>query len=161
MSRSTWVISGVDGPGPPMSVANQYIGCASWSRQRHHRWVVASTAWLKVMDDASISRLASHLLLTAATRTLKADYLAGLDTFISTPHQSYCYDFITEWLHSEDSGELYRIARHVEDETRLYQRFAKLSADDLINTECFPCINKCILSQLMAEISDHRSEERV
>lgn len=119
-------------------------------------WVmVAQATGYNEGDDVSISRLASHLLLTASTRTLKADYLAGLNSYISTPHQSYCYDFISEWLHSEDNSTLYRIARHVEDETRLYQRFAKLSSDDLIDTECFPCINKCILSQLMTEISDH------
>lgn len=121
-----------------------------------HFWVMVSQATgYSEGDDVSLSRLASHLLLTAATRTIKADYLAGLDSYISIPHQSYCYDFISEWLHSEDNSDLYRVSRHVEDETRLYQRFYKLSSEDLIDTECFPCINKCILSQLMTEISDH------
>jgi uncharacterized protein (TIGR02687 family) len=119
-------------------------------------WVmVAQATGYSEGDDVSLSRLASHLLLTAATRTIKADYLAGLESYISIPHQSYCYDFISEWLHSEDNSDLYRVSRQVEDETRLYQRFSKLSSEDLIDTECFPCINKCILSQLMTEISDH------
>jgi len=119
-------------------------------------WVmVAQATGYNEGDDVSLSRLASHLLLTAATRTIKADYLAGLESYISIPHQSYCYDFISEWLHSEDNSDLYRVSRQVEDETRLYQRFSKLSSEDLIDTECFPCINKCILSQLMTEISDH------
>jgi len=119
-------------------------------------WVmVAQAIGYNEGDDVSLSRLASHLLLTAATRTIKADYMAGLDSYISIPHQSYCYDFISEWLHSEDSRDLYHVSRHVEDETRLYQRFSKLSSEDLIDIECFPCINKCILSQLMTEINDH------
>lgn len=94
------------------------------------------------------------LLLTAATRTMRQEYLAGLDDFISMPHQAYCYDFISEWLHSEDIQQLYDVARYVEDEARLHQRFEKLTVDDLAGTECFPCINEVILTKLMTEISD-------
>ncbi|CAI3582181.1 MULTISPECIES: BREX-1 system phosphatase PglZ type A [Clostridium] len=106
-------------------------------------------------EEVDLGRLAAHMLLTATTRTMKLEHLAGLDVFISSAHQAYCYDFISEWLHSEDSKELYDIARYVEDEGRLPQRFAKLSVDDLVNTECFPCINECILTKLMTEISEH------
>ena len=71
------------------------------------------------------------------------------------PHQAYCYDFISEWIHSEDIQQLYDVARYVEDEARLHQRFEKLTVDDLAGTECFPCINEVILIKLMTEISDH------
>ncbi len=134
-------------------------------------------------EEPDLGRLAIHLLLTAATRTIGQEYLAGLDGFISMPHQAYCYDFISEWLHSDkvNSGEfgrqgepvkagrcpgaegglgrdilqLYDVARYVEDEARLHQRFEKLTVDDLVGTECFPCINEVILTKLMTEISDH------
>ena len=134
-------------------------------------------------EEPDLGRLAIHLLLTAATRTMRQEYLAGLDGFISIPHQAYCYDFISEWLHSDkvNSGEvgrqgepvragrcpgaegglgrdiqqLYDVARYVEDEARLRQRFEKLTVDDLVGTECFPCINEVILTKLMTEISDH------
>lgn len=105
-------------------------------------------------EEPDLGRLAIHLLLTAATRMMRREYLAGMDGFISMPHQAYCYDFISEWLHSEDKGQLYDIARYVEDETRLHQRFEKLAVDDLVNTECFPCINEVILTKLLTEISD-------
>lgn len=106
-------------------------------------------------EEPDLGRLAIHLLLTAATRTMRQEYLAGLDGFISMPHQAYCYDFISEWLHSEDKQQLYDVARYVEDEARLHQRFEKLTVDDLVGTECFPCINEVILTKLMTEISDH------
>ena len=134
-------------------------------------------------EEPDLGRLAIHLLLTAATRTIRQEYLAGLDGFISIPHQAYCYDFISEWLHSDkvNSGEvgrqgepvragrcpgaegglgrdiqqLYDVARYVEDEACLRQRFEKLTVDDLVGTECFPCINEVILTKLMTEISDH------
>ena len=89
-------------------------------------------------EEPDLGRLAIHLLLTAATRTMRQEYLAGLDSFISMPHQAYCYDFISEWLHSEDIQQLYDVARYVEDEARLHQRFEKLTVDDLAGTECFP-----------------------
>lgn len=134
-------------------------------------------------EEPDLGRLAIHLLLTAVTRTMRQEYLAGLDGFISMPHQAYCYDFISEWLHSDkvNSGEvgrqgapvragrcpgaegglgrdiqqLYDVARYVEDGARLRQRFEKLTVDDLVGTECFPCINEVILTKLMTEISDH------
>ena len=105
-------------------------------------------------EEPDLGRLAIHLLLTAATRTMRQEYLAGLDSFISMPHQAYCYDFISEWLHSEDVGQLYDVARYVEEEAHLHQRFEKLSVDDLAGTECFPCINEVILIKIMTEISD-------
>ncbi len=81
--------------------------------------------------------------------------MPGLDSFISMPHQAYCYDFISEWLHSDNIPQLYDVARYVEDEARLHQRFEKLTVEDLVGTECFPCINEVILTKLMTEISDH------
>ena len=43
-------------------------------------------------EKLSIAGLSSHILITAATRTICKEYLQGLDSFISIPHQSYCYD---------------------------------------------------------------------
>ena len=106
-------------------------------------------------EEPDLGRLAIHLLLTAATRTMRQEYLAGLDGFISMPHQAYCYDFISGWLHSNDIGQLCDVAKYVEDEACLHQRFEKLTVDDLVGTECFPCINEVILTKLMTEISDH------
>ena len=106
-------------------------------------------------EDSSLGRLAIHLLLTAATRTMHIDLLAGLDAFLSVPHQAYCYDFVSDWLHGQDIAQLYETARYVEQEARLPQRFSKLPVEDLVDTACFPCIDECILTSLMKEISDH------
>ncbi len=106
-------------------------------------------------NESDLGRLAIHMLLTASTRTIRLENLAGLEGFISMPHQAYCYDFISEWLHTEDMSRLYLIARYVEDEARLVQRFSKLTIEELLDTECFPCINEVILIKVMTEISDN------
>lgn len=106
-------------------------------------------------DDFDLGRLATHILLTAATRTMRSEFLVGLDSFISTPHQSYCYDLVSDWLQSDDNDGLYQIARFVEYEARLSQRFDNMEVEDLKDTECFPCINECILKHLMKDISDY------
>ena len=119
-------------------------------------WVlVAQATGYREGDKSNLGRLAIHMLLTAATRTMRMENLSGLDSLISLPHQAYCYDFISDWLHSDDNGQLYEIARYAENEARLYQRFGKLSVEELADTECFPCINECILTQMMTEIGDH------
>ena len=106
-------------------------------------------------EDASIERMVTHILLTATTRTLRIEYLAGLDIFISTPHQAWCYDFVSEWIAEEEKPELIEILRSVEEELNLRKRFQQIPMEDLVRTEVFPCVNECILTQLMTEISNH------
>lgn len=118
-------------------------------------WVmVAQATGYSEGDDADLGRLATHILLTATTRTMRPEYLAGLEGFLSTPHQSYCYDIVSDWIQTDCDG-LYHIARFVEDEVRLRARFMKRNAEELVDTECFPCVNECILEILMKEISDY------
>lgn len=106
-------------------------------------------------DECNLGRLAIHLILSGSTRTLRQEYLAGLESYFSIAHQAYCYDFISEWLHSDEVDSFYEIARYAEDKLRLPQRFANLEIEDLLGTECFPCINEVILAKLMTAISDH------
>lgn len=106
-------------------------------------------------EEPDLARFSCHVLMTAVTRTMRMDNLAGLDGFISMPHQSYCYDFVSEWMHSGETEELFEIARSTEEELRLPGRFSKLPVEDLADTEIFPCVNECILTSLMTEISDH------
>ena len=105
--------------------------------------------------DTDLAQLATHTLLTASTRTLRQEFLAGLQMFISSAHQAYCYDFVSDWMHSEDAKDIYEIAVYIEDELKLPQRFMKLEVADLVDTEVFPCVNEVILVKLMTEISDH------
>lgn len=101
-----------------------------------------------------LKRLAIHLVLTASAKTLRSENLPGLDLFVSIPHQAYCYDFAAEWLNSVNNDQFYEIAKFVESETRLYDRLKRLSPEDLITTECLPCINEIILEKLMIDISN-------
>jgi len=118
-------------------------------------WALVTQSFGYSEKEQDFGRLSAHILVTAASRTMSKESLVGLERFISSPHQARCYDFVSEWLHSEDTMQLYEIARFVEDELRLQQRFEKLSVDAIAYTECFPCINECILIKLMKEISDH------
>lgn len=106
-------------------------------------------------ESSTINKLVTHILLTATTRTLRMEYLSGLDSFISTPHQAWCYDFVSEWIAGENRQELVEILRNVEEELILRKRFKQVPLDDLVGIEVFPCVNECILTQIMTEISNH------
>lgn len=106
-------------------------------------------------EDASIEKLVAHILLTATTRTLRTEYLAGLDGFISTSHQAWCYDFVSEWIAGDRKEEINGILRNVEEELHLQSRFKQVPLEDLVGTEMFPCVNECILTYLMTEINNH------
>ena len=116
-------------------------------------WVmVAQACGYKYTEETDLRDLLAHIVFTAASRTLRPDLLLGLERFISHPHQTWCYDFVTEWLHSDQDNVLYRAVRELEREYHLADRFVKGEIDDLLSTECFPCINECILSTMMNEI---------
>lgn len=104
---------------------------------------------------SSLIPLASHILLTTLSITMPATCLHGLEKYISEPHQQLCYSLINEWMHSDDDDELYEIARAVEEQHRLEERFDGFDVEELMNSECFPCINECILRRYMSEISDN------
>ena len=105
-------------------------------------------------NNFSIEKLVAHILLTAVTRTLRMEYLSGLDEFISIPHQAWCYDFVSEWIANGDRQEIENILRDIEEKLVLRKRFKQIPTEDLIDTEIFPCINECILEQLMTEINN-------
>lgn len=104
-------------------------------------------------DEPSIKELTKHLLLTALTRTIPKELLGGLDRFISEPHQSYCYDLISDWMTStEDAEQMYIASTRVEDEVELHKRFMKLEINQMWDTEVFPCVNEVILVKLLKDI---------
>ena len=105
-------------------------------------------------DETNLIPLASHILLTALSMTMDPACLSGLQRLISEPHQQRCYDLVSEWLHSEDDEELWDIAREVEEQHSLVKRFDALEVQQLMNSECLPCINECILRHYMTEISE-------
>ena len=113
------------------------------------------TGYVHNTQAASLISLASHILITTLSMSMKRSCLNGLERFISEPNQQRCYDLVGEWMHSESDNELYDIAREVEEEHRLVRRFDGLDVQELLNSECFPCINECILRHYMSEISDN------
>ena len=121
----------------------------------HAFWSMVQQGTGYLSENPELGQLATHMLMTAATRTIRLEYLAGFDGFISSAHQAYCYDFISDWLHSGEAAQLFDISRPVEDELKLPTRFMKLEVDDLVDTEIFPCLHEVILIKLMTEISDH------
>lgn len=105
-------------------------------------------------DGSSLISLASHILLTALSVTMDVSCLKGLEIYISDAHRQHCYELVHEWMHSEGDDDLYDLARMVEEKHRLEERFDNLELKDLLDSECFPCINECILRRYMTEISD-------
>lgn len=149
------VLRAVLDAGLEMETNSVYQSFVNYGADKAFWVMVAQGTGYNEGEDTSLGRLAIHLLLTAATRTMHADLLAGLDAFISIPHQAYCYDFVSDWLHSQNTTKVYETARYVEQEARLPQRFSQLAVEDLVDTACFPCIDECILISLMKEIGDH------
>lgn len=94
------------------------------------------------------AQLAAHILLSAASRTLPASALVGLEAYVSEGHAAFCYDLVSAWLR-EDAEGLRMTAEQVEAALDLPARFSRVSTADLLDTECFPCLHVCVLSALL------------
>ncbi|MBR3623785.1 MAG: BREX-1 system phosphatase PglZ type A, partial [Selenomonadaceae bacterium] len=107
-------------------------------------------------EDKDIGRLAIHIMLTASSRViheeLRKNFMKGLEKYISTPHQAYCYDLISDWLYAKDNDILREIAKYVEKETNLYKRFMQMDTENLLNIAMFPCVNEIIILKLIEDI---------
>lgn len=104
--------------------------------------------------NTSLAELAAHILLTATTRTMNKDNLAGLERFISIPHQSFCFDFVSEWIHCDEYDSYRVLAEAIEEELKLFNRFNSLNIEAIYDTEVFPCISSIILIKLMTDIKN-------
>lgn len=149
------IVQAVIRGGTDMASSEVFQSLRSYGAEEPFWALVKQASGYNEGEDASIARMVTHILLTATTRTLRIEYLAGLDSFISTPHQAWCYDFVSEWIAEEEKPELIEILRNVEEELNLRKRFQQIPIEDLVRTEVFPCVNECILTQLMTEISNH------
>jgi uncharacterized protein (TIGR02687 family) len=130
-----------------------YCGFADYGIDKAF-WNMVQKGTGYVADIPNLGHLAAHILLTSATRTMQPEYLSKWKDFVSEAHQAYCYDFVSEWLHSTDADQLREIVIRIEEELKLSEQFMKLDVADLVNTETFPCIHELILIKLMTEIAD-------
>lgn len=102
----------------------------------------------------NLKLLASHILITALSTTMKREHLKGLEVFLSEGYEQRCYSLVDEWMHSRQDNELYSICRKVEAELKIENRFGNIPVEDLLESECFPCINECILKHYFDEINE-------
>lgn len=103
----------------------------------------------------SLSGLMAHILFSALSVTMDPDVLTSLKQLISEKHKEYCYAFINEWLHSGDKETIYEHLRQIEDHFHLPTVFNKADIERIWDSDCFPCIDECIISKLMTEISEN------
>ncbi len=96
-----------------------------------------------------------HILLTALTQNIRKDYLEGLEKYISMPHQTWCYNFISDWMASEDQEVLKELLRKTEHQLNLPKYFERIPLQELAESDVFPCTDECILTALMTDIGNH------
>lgn len=115
-------------------------------------WALAARATGYQSDDPQLTDLASQIMLTSFAYTVHEERLKALSAYISSAHQSYCHDFVSDWMHSVYNEELYRLAKDIEQKHHLYGYCDSFPVEELASAEGFPCIDECILFKLMKEI---------
>lgn len=106
-------------------------------------------------EEKSLESLSTHILLTASSRNIYKEAFIGLDNFISSPHEAFCFQFVESWLRNTDEKKkLYDLARYIEKEIGLEERLMKFDIYHFQNNEFFPCVDEIILIKLMTDIKN-------
>lgn len=109
-------------------------------------------------EEFSLQNLLYHILLTATGHNLSKEYLAGLDHLVCPERQTWCYEFVSEWINSDTKQELLLILKDVENTLMLRERFKQIPLENLLDIDVFPCIDECILAKHMGDIKNHLIE---
>ncbi|MBP3871946.1 MAG: BREX-1 system phosphatase PglZ type A [Faecalicoccus sp.] len=104
---------------------------------------------------SDIDKMDTHIVLSAVSQTMPERVLSGLEAKYSGIHSAFCYDLISEWIHSDSRSDIYDILRRVESELRLRDRFKGFEIEDLSDTEILPVIDEVILEKLMQDVIRH------
>lgn len=116
-------------------------------------WMLARQGTGYTAPEPTLMDLARHITLTALSRTLAAEQLAGLAvSSVRESQAAYCYDFIASWA-ADDSAALMELVSAAERELRLGERLRAVEVEALAASWIFPCIDECILTQLLTAVA--------
>ena len=106
-------------------------------------------------SSSNVDDMDTHIVLSAVSQTMPEKVLSGLESKYSSVHSPFCYDLISEWIHSDSKDEVYEILRRIEKEMKLNDRLNHFEIDDLSDTEILPIIDEVIINKLMDDILNH------
>ncbi len=89
-------------------------------------------------DDVNLGRLAIHILLTAATRTMRQEYLMGLDNSFPCRIRRYSYDFVSECCTAKMPPGFIRLPASWRTKPACRSDSQKLSVSDLAEPSASP-----------------------
>lgn len=105
-------------------------------------------------DLFSLDDLMAHVSISALSCTMDQTSLSGLEDRMSAPHGQFCLNVLNDWMADADAAEdLYDLLRQVEETCGLEDRFARMSAQSLVDSDVMPCINERILVDLMGSLA--------
>ena len=106
-------------------------------------------------DDFNLRELAKHIIISALSKTIREDDIASLNHYFAATNKAFCYDLIAEWMHSESVAEYYAVAKAIERELNLQTLLEKLPLEEVLSIDCLPCINECILKQVLGDVANN------
>lgn len=105
--------------------------------------------------ERSLERLLLHIFVTAASRVLPERAFREVTELRGQGYETYCYDFVSEWMHGVRRREFRPVAEHAARALNLVHRLAPLSLSELGGCDLFPCIDDIILEKLLQDAIDH------
>ncbi len=125
-------------------------------------WKLAYQATGYTEENREIGNLFRYILITASARHIDREVFIGFDRFINTAYETFCFQFIEDWIRDSQDRELFKkLSRNVEEELGLYERLKKIELDGYDRSEIFPAVDEAVLTELMTDIKNNIIEPDV
>ncbi|MDO4383725.1 MAG: BREX-1 system phosphatase PglZ type A [Eubacteriales bacterium] len=119
-------------------------------------WALARQASGYIPENQpTTADLLVHVFVTGLTRNIRTDYLEGLEKYISMPHQTWCYNLVSDWIATGEQEIVKKLLRRAEYQLNLPKYFERVPVSELAESDLFPCTDECILTTLMTDIGNH------
>lgn len=106
-------------------------------------------------EASSLERLLLHIFVTAASRVLPERAFREIAELRGQGFETYCFDFVSEWMHGVRRREFRPVAEHAARSLNLVHRLQELSIQELGSFDLFPCIDTIILQKLLQDAIDN------
>ncbi len=104
-------------------------------------------------QSKNIDDLANHIVLSALSRTVSSDVLAGLERQYSELGSGFCYELVFDWIHGKEKDAFLEVADGVTDRLHLKSRFGSFPIRDYVGCDLLPFVDELILEQLMKSMA--------
>lgn len=133
--------------------SNRYLSEINKYMDAEVFWRHATGYFGYMKEEASLSKLAAHVLVSSLSRNLDSQQLAPLKDYLAEKGRENCIFFVDQWMnHKSDAAAYERLAVSIEKAFNIGEYLEDLALEDLSQCDSFEAFDKLFLNYMRDSI---------